>query len=107
MSYLLTVLQMTAAAALFYSCFCRLVRTDQDTIPAVTHAIWFLALAAGMVFGAPILPLLVPQIEWAPWTTPLWVWLGLLLATKLLQFVTARYWSHGTPEKFQLGHGLK
>jgi hypothetical protein len=103
MNHWLIGLQMAAAAVLFYSCFCRLVRTDTNTIPEVTHAIWFLALAAGLVFGAPILPLLVPQIQWAPWTTPRWVWLGLLIATTAIQLVTSRYWRHGVPRDFQKG----
>jgi hypothetical protein len=103
MSYVLTFLQMAVAGFLFYSCFCRLVRTDSDTASEVRHAIWFLALAAGMVFGAPILPLLVPQIQWTPWTTPRWVWLALLIAVAFVQFVKARYWVSGTPSDFQKG----
>lgn len=103
MSTFLNILQMAVAAFLFYSCFCRLVRTTTETISEIRHAIWFLALTAGMVFGAPILPLLVPQIQWTAWTTPRWVWMGMLFAIAILQFVTSRHWRHGVPESFQKG----
>ena len=55
------ILQMLLAAALANSCFCRLVRTDSETIREVRLAIWFEALAAGLVLGAPVMPLLLPD----------------------------------------------
>lgn len=103
MNFVLTAMQMAISGFLFYSCFCRLVRTDGETVSEVRHAIWFLALTAGMVCGAPILPLLVPQIQWTAWTTPRWVWLGLLIAIAIVQFVTSRYWRCGVPSDFQKG----
>lgn len=99
----LIVLQMVLAAGLFYSCFCRMVRTDDDTIREIRLAIWFEAVAAGLVFGAPFLPLLVNQLDWPAGSTPEWVWVILLLATTLMQFVTSRYWRHQPPGPFQKG----
>ncbi len=103
----LLCLQMLAAAALAWSCFCRLVRTDVETIREIRLSVWFEAVAAGLVLAAPVLPLLVPQLNgagmwrWQPWTTPWWIWLALLLSATGMQLVTAQYWRHGTPQDFR------
>lgn len=101
MNAMLTGLQMLMAAGLMYSCFCRLVRTDDNTIREVRLAIWFEAVAAGMVMGAPVLPALVPEITWQVGTTPRWIWLALLIAATLVQLATSRYWRDGVPHDFQ------
>ena len=95
--------QLVLAAILMWTCFCRLVKTDSETYREVRWAILLEGVAAGMVFGAPILPLLMPrEIHWRPWTTPTWVWLTLLVAVTLVQLVTARYWTGGkAPQAFQ------
>lgn len=93
--------QMTIAGALAWSCFCRLVRVDLDTNREIRWCIVFLAVVAGLVGGAPILPILMPnEITWAPWTTPTWVWLELLLATTLMQMSASKYWRAGVPAPF-------
>lgn len=98
---ILVLLQMICAAALAWSCFCRLVRVDLDTHREIRLTIWFEGLAAGLVFGAPVLPLLVPEITWEPWTTPRWIWLSLLVAATLIQLATAKYWNRGVPAAFR------
>jgi len=103
MNTVLVLLQMVMALGLAYSCFCRLVRTDAETVREVRLAIWFEALAAGLVAGAPIVPLLVPEITWSPGTTPRWIWLVLLVAATFVQLVTSRYWRGGIPRDFQKG----
>lgn len=97
----LVVIQMVLAACLACSCFCRLVRTDCETIREIRMAIWFEAMAAGLVMGAPVIPWLVPEITWHPGTTPRWVWLVLLVSATAVQIVTARYWKSGVPSVFQ------
>jgi hypothetical protein len=103
----LLVLQFALGCALFYSCFCRLTKTNADTVREIRWAILLEAVAAGLVAGAPLLPLMVPQLhgtsplQWMPWTTPWWIWLVLLLAATLVQLATARYWRFNVPEDFQ------
>ncbi|MCY1167119.1 hypothetical protein D9M73_70760 [compost metagenome] len=103
MNTVMVLLQMVVALCLAYSCFCRLVRTDAETIREVRLAIWFQAMAAGLVAGAPILPLLVPEITWRAGTTPRWIWLVLLVAATFVQVVASRYWRNGMPRDFQKG----
>lgn len=103
----LLVLQVVLAAMLAWSCFCRLVKTDHETVREIRLAIWFEAVAAGLVMAAPALPALVPQLlgtgllRWEPGETPTWIWLVLLAAATGMQLVTARYWRHGTPTDFR------
>lgn len=94
--------QLLLAAVLAYSSFCRWVHTDANTYREIRWAIWFEGVAAGMVFGAPFLPKLMPNdVHWQPWTTPSWVWLTLLLAVTLVQLTTAAYWRGGkVPPEF-------
>lgn len=105
--YVLLMLQAVFAAVLMWSSLCRLVKTDKRTHREVRWAIWFEGVAGGFVFGAPLMPLLMPQqAHWRAWTTPTWVWLTLLLAVTLMQVVTAKFWATGTvPGVFQR-HGL-
>ncbi len=103
MNDLMLGLQVLAAGSLAWSCFCRLVRTDAETIREVRLAIWFEAMAAGLVMAAPFMPALVPEAQWTTGTTPRWIWLVLLLAATLVQIVTSKYWRHGVPDDFQKG----
>jgi len=98
---ILVFVQMICAAALAWSCFCRLVRVDLETHREIRLTIWFEGVVAGLVFGAPILPLMVPEISWAPWTTPRWIWLILLAAATLIQLATSKFWRYGVPQDFQ------
>lgn len=97
----LVFVQMAFASALLWSCFCRMVRTDDDTIREVRWAIWLESIAAMLVLGAPLLPALAPgHVDWPAGSTPLWIWLALLVAATLVQIVTARHWKHGVPLSF-------
>jgi membrane protease YdiL (CAAX protease family) len=106
---LLLLIQIAGAAGLFWSCFCRLVKTDAETIREIRWAIWFESVAAALVIGAPFLPLLVPELygedlfRWQPYTTPKWIWVLLLLAATIMQLVTAKFWRRGPPSDFQRG----
>lgn len=97
-------LQVLIALAMMFSTFCRLTKTDGDTHREIRWAFVFEATAAGLVAAAPFLPLLVPEANWAPYTTPTGLWLVLLLAVYVVQLVTARYWREGCPEAFQCTH---
>lgn len=86
-----------ACAALFYTCFCRIVRTDTQTEVAVRLAFCVLASAAAACglapFGvlAPCLPAQVPTIAQ----------IFITLAIVLVQALTARFWRDGVPVHFQ------
>ena len=87
----LTVIHAAICAALFWSCFCRLVRTDHDTYPSVR--LGFTVLGAGALASAV-----------APWTWDVhhsWPSTALAGATLLAQGVTARFWRDGVPCYFQ------
>lgn len=101
MNTIFSIIQAAVAGALAYSCFCRLVRTDHTTEREIRLVIWLQAVAAGLVIGAPILPLIYPWINWKAWTTPWWIWAVLLFACTLMQIVTAKYWRLGVPPDFQ------
>lgn len=93
--------QSAFAMALGWSCFCRLVRTDDRTIREIRLAIWFEGVAAGLVLLAPVMPLLDPvHFTWTAWSTPSWVWLVLLVAATLVQVATAHHWRDGVPRDF-------
>lgn len=106
---LFLVMQLLLALVLAYTCFCRIVKTDADTVREVRWAILFEGVAAGMVLGAPFMPMLMPrEIHWPAWSTPPWIWLTLLLAVTLVQITTARFWENGkAPAQFQAARWLE
>jgi hypothetical protein len=103
----LMIVQMVFAAGLAWSCFCRLVRSDTETQREIRLAIWLQGVAAGLALGAPVLPLLVPElhgagvIRWLPGHTPMWIYVLVLIAATLMQLVTAKFWRDGPPAAFQ------
>jgi drug/metabolite transporter (DMT)-like permease len=97
---LMLLAQTLLAAALAWTCFCRLVKTSHRTLREIRWSIWFLGMAAGMVLGAPVLPLLDAAFAWPPGTTPAEVWLLLLLAIVLVQLATSKHWRGGAPASF-------
>lgn len=101
MTMALLILQVTLGAALAWSCFCRLVRTDGNTAREIRWAIVFEAGAAMMVAGAPFIPIMLNNEWWPILTTPWWVWVVLLMAAAAVQVATARYWRGGVPQDFQ------
>lgn len=106
---ILLAAQFGFAFALLWSCFCRLVKTDRWTVREIRWAIVLEAIAAMLVLGAPVIPLLIPELNgrgagrWKPWTTPGWIWLVLLVAATAVQLATAKYWRNGVPHQFQRG----
>ena len=87
----LTVINTAICVALFWSCFCRLVRTDDSTYPSVRFG--FAALGAGALASAV-----------APWvwgTCANWPSTTLAAGILLAQGVTARFWRLGVPAHFQ------
>lgn len=75
--------------ALFYSAFCRLVKTEKTTRLDVRIAVFLLGIASLVGLGAPL-------YDW----TPDIVSLIILGAVVLMQAVTARHWVHGVPHQF-------
>jgi hypothetical protein len=102
----LLFIQLALALAIMYSCFCRLTKTDADTHREVRWSFLFQFTCAGILFGAPFLPALMPhEMQWKAGTTPTWAWVMLMLSGWLVQVVTARYWADGVPESFQRRSG--
>jgi hypothetical protein len=104
----LLLIQLALAAVLMVTCFCRARKTDENTHREVRWAIVFEGVAGGLIFGAPIMPLvMVPGgTRWAPswpaWSTPVEFWLVLLLAVVLMQLATARHLANGAaPQQLQ------
>jgi hypothetical protein len=88
---LLDVCHQAASMAVFYTCFCRFVRMDASTRPAIRASFWLLSLASiacmvGPAFG---------------WGRPNWLMVLLLAAIGSTQAATARHWRCGPPRSFQ------
>lgn len=98
----LLVAQVLMGLALGYSCFCRLTKTNDDTVREIRWSIWFEGVTGLLVAGAPFVPLLVPEVTgWPPWTTPMWLWIALLAGATMVQVATSRLWRFNVPEDFQ------
>lgn len=76
--------------ALFWTVFCRAVRSC-DRVRTDVRAVFFLL---GIVACAGIVAPLVWRVE------PNWFELLLLGAVTSVQIVTARHWAHGVPDRF-------
>jgi hypothetical protein len=84
------LLHEIACALLFFTVFCRLVKTTCDTHVAIRIAYWALGSAAALGMAWPFM-------GWSmQWFTPL-----ITVAIVLMQSVTARYWAAGLPEQFR------
>ena len=75
--------------ALFYSCFCRAVKSDMRVHLDVRVAFNLLGSAACGGFAAPVMGY-----------QPHWFGLTLLAAVVYTQWVTAKHWQQGVPDKF-------
>lgn len=100
-------IQLLLAAAVLWASFCRLVHTSSETAREIRWAFFFEFVAAGFVLGAPVLPVLMPDLSlWKPWTTPRWVWTALLGSMCVSNLATARYWLTGrAQERFRQATG--
>lgn len=85
----MTAVHLLLCAALFFTCFCRAVRSDCRVDVGVRVA--FNALGAVACWG-----MAAPLTGWQPdaWS------LAILAAIVYTQWITARHWSHGVPEQF-------
>jgi hypothetical protein len=101
------VVQLAVAAVLLWCSFCRLTKTDADTVREVRWAFLYEMIAGGMLLGAPFMPMLMPDhAHWPAWSTPTWVWLAVAFAFALVQVIAAPHWAHGVaPPSFQR-HGM-
>lgn len=87
--YLNTVI----CAALFYTCFCRLVRTNGDTHTSIRLAFVVLASASAWCLAVPL----------KSGEAPTGAQLIIEAAMAIVQALTARYWRDGVPVHFQRG----
>jgi hypothetical protein len=89
MSLLLIVWELLCAA-LLWSVFCRLVRTNERTLFRVRLSIWMLGAVSLIGMAAPL-------YGWAP------DFMVLLMTAACLnmQVVAARHWRNGVPPQFQ------
>ena len=90
---MMTTINTLFCSTLFYTCFCRLVRTNRDTERGVRLAFHVLATAALFCLAAPFMPWLAYKPQ-----APALVIEG---AMALVQALTARYWRDGVPCHFQ------
>jgi len=90
-------LNFVLSGALWWTCFCRVVRTDTQTHLAVRGAFCLLAGVAAACAIAPfgVLEPLLPAAE------PGLMQLVLLGAMVTVQTLTAKFWKDGVPAHFQ------
>lgn len=99
----LYAVQFIMASLCLWSCFCRLVRTNAETIREIRWAITLQFAVCLLLIGAPFIPLLIPELAtaWKPLTTPGWVYVLAVSAMTLMQLVKARNWVNGVPQEYQ------
>lgn len=76
--------------ALFYTCFCRAVKTDRRVRKDVLAAFWLLGTVSIVAMFAPL------AFQWRPD----FMSLALILSILIVQLVTAAHWRHGIPREF-------
>lgn len=87
----LTIAHEALCLSLLFTVFCRFVKTNRSTRPAVRAAFLLLGLVAGLGAVGPL------SLGWQ--ASPFGVLL--LAAILLLQSVTSLYWRGGPPANFQ------
>lgn len=88
---ILNIIHTILCVGLLWTCFCRLVHTNNETIPAIRFAFFALGSTALVAAAAP------------------WVWeyeagwpaLIITLATLVMQIITSRFWRQGVPHRLQ------
>lgn len=91
----LTLIHVVLSLALFYSQFCRSVKTDCNTRPGILAAFYLLT-------GAAILSLFAPLV--LPGWRPSLETIALLFAITVVKAVTSRFWRFGVPGSFVNDH---
>lgn len=89
--HLLMVMHVAACFALFYNCFCRLVKTNDDTVPSVRAGFMLVATASAVLLASPWL--------WGLQTS--WLVVAHVGSVSVLQSITSRYWRSGVPCQYQ------
>jgi hypothetical protein len=77
------ILYEAACLSLIWSCFCRLVKTDDTTVPQIRFAFWLL-------FVSGMLAALAPSYGWVRADWPVSV---LIISFVVMQKVTSIYWA--------------
>lgn len=75
---------------LFYTCFCRAVKTSKAVRPDVLAAFWLLGCIACLAMFAPLTFGYRPD----------WMSLSLLASIVIVQIVTSAHWRDGIPKEF-------
>lgn len=78
-----------------YTSFCRLSKTNHETLVSVRFGIWLLGTTASAALAAPFL---------CRWTPDL-LHVAILACIGFLHIATSRQWRHGVPESFQSMRG--
>jgi hypothetical protein len=78
------------AAMLFYTCFCRAVKTNGTVRVDVLIALWFLGIVSCVSMFAPM------AFGWEPDLMSVMLLLGMVI----VQVVTAAHWRDGIPKEF-------
>lgn len=76
-------------AALFWSVFCRCVRTDKTTKLQIRVALYLVGLGSLLGLGAPL-------YGWGPD----WIILTIVSSIVIMQIVMAQHWGRGVPDRF-------
>lgn len=88
--YAALILHEALCAAIFYSVFCRSVKSCGKVRADVRLAFLLLGTVASVGMAAPLVWGLIPDL----------FGLSILAAITVVQLVTARHWSAGVPDKF-------
>lgn len=75
---------------LFYTCFCRAIKTNGTVKKDVLAAFWLLGIVSSIAIFAPL------SFGWEPDCMSL----VLLFAVVVVQIVTSEHWRHGIPKEF-------
>lgn len=83
------------SCTLFYTCFCRAVKTDETTRLSILLAFWVMSAASVVCIFAPLV---------FKGYTPDFVTILLLFSIVLVQVVASYHWRHGVPDAFAGEH---
>lgn len=97
---MLEVLQCLLSGYLVVTSFCRLRKTDKDVVPAIRHAFALLATINVVLCLEAVCVLLVDEVPSSLRAHPATVLA--LIGIVVVQFVTARFWAKGVPDRFKV-----
>lgn len=85
------------AIALFYTCFCRAVKTNRTVKRDVLAAFWILGMVSCIAMFAPL------AFGWRPDLMSI----ALLGSVVIVQIVTSAHWRDGIPKEFIDGRSIR